>query len=133
MYCKQCGAQIPNDVHHCPHCGVLIETTNPQSTYQQTTPQQPSNNITNNEPKTAFGVILALALGLIGLIIGLVMYPEGSVARSTFLKAWLITYLVATVISVIIGIIFSLFLYPAILEIAQEEYETTVAVIRNLI
>lgn len=39
-----------------------------------------------NESKTGIGVVLGLFLGIIGLIIGICIYPEGTVARKTFIK-----------------------------------------------
>ena len=41
-----------------------------------------------NESKAGIGVVLGLFLGIIGLIIGICIYPEGTVARKTFIKAW---------------------------------------------
>ena len=93
MYCKHCGAQIPDNAQFCAHCGSSTGNI-PQQNYQQNTSQQNHSTNTHNESKTAIGVVMGLFLGVIGLVIGILMYPEGTVARKTFLKAWLITYLV---------------------------------------
>lgn len=37
-------------------------------------------------------------------IIGIAIYPEGTVARKTFIKAWLTTFLICFAIGVILGI-----------------------------
>jgi hypothetical protein len=39
--------------------------------------------------KKLVGFILGLFLGLLGLIIGALMYPSGSYERSTFVKGWI--------------------------------------------
>ena len=58
-----------------------------------------------NESKTGIGVVLGLFLGLIGLIIGICIYPEGTVARKTFVKAWAWTFGTCMVVGIVIGVI----------------------------
>ncbi len=45
---------------------------------------------------------MALFLGIIGLIIGIMLYPSGTIARKTFIKAWCITYAIALIMIFII-------------------------------
>lgn len=71
-----------------------------------------------NESKTGIGVVLGLFLGIIGLIIGICIYPEGTVARKTFIKAWAWTFGVTAVVAVVIVIIF----YFAVLGAAMSMY-----------
>ena len=45
---------------------------------------------------------MALFLGIIGLIIGIMLYPSGTITRKTFIKAWCITYAIALIMIFII-------------------------------
>ncbi len=94
MFCKKCGKEINDDAVVCVHCGCAVNDKKPASNAQDF-----------NTPKTGMGVILGLFLGLIGLIIGILIYPEGTVARKSFLKAWGITFGVAFAVELIFGII----------------------------
>ena len=79
MFCPKCGKEVEDDAVVCVNCGcALNENRNSRAEYKT--------------DKTGMGVLLAFVLGLIGLIIGLCLYPEMTVARKTFLKAWGITY-----------------------------------------
>ncbi len=91
MYCKKCGAEIDDEAVVCPKCGCAVDKGQQNPKY--------------NESKTGMGVLMGLFLGLIGLIIGIFSYPEGTVARKTFIKAWLITFLICLVVSFIIGLV----------------------------
>ena len=71
-----------------------------------------------NESKAGIGVVLGLFLGIIGLIIGICIYPEGTVARKTFIKAWAWTFGVTAVVAVVIVII----LYFSVLGAAMSMY-----------
>ena len=81
-YCDKCGAEVYQDAIICPKCGCC---PGKQSLYE----------LKYQEPKTIIGVIMALFLGLIGLIIGIVIYPKYSVSRQTFVRAWTITFLIS--------------------------------------
>lgn len=94
MFCKKCGKEINDDAVVCVHCGCSVEDKKPVS-----------NNQDFNAPKTGMGVILGLFLGIIGLIIGILIYPEGTVARKSFIKAWGITFGVTLAIEIVFGII----------------------------
>lgn len=71
-----------------------------------------------NESKAGIGVVLGLFLGIIGLIIGICIYPEGTVARKTFIKAWAWTFGVTAAVAVVIVIIF----YFSVLGAAMSMY-----------
>lgn len=92
MFCPKCGKEIEDDAVVCVHCGRSLEA-------------KKENKAEYNESKTAIGVVMGLFLGVIGLVIGLCMYPEGTIARKTFLKAWGITFGVAAAIGIILGLI----------------------------
>ena len=79
MYCKKCGKEINDDAAVCVHCGRAVE-------------QEVAKD--HSQPKTGIGVLMGLFLGFIGLIIGICLYPEGTIARKTFIKSWCITFFV---------------------------------------
>ena len=58
-----------------------------------------------NESKTSVGVLSALFLGVIGLFIGLLMYPTKSNSRSTFLTGWGATIIISFVIGLFVYIL----------------------------
>ena len=97
MYCRKCGHEIHDEAVVCVNCGCAVE----ENSYHA----KPEHNTS----KTVVGVLFALLLGLIGLIIGICMYPEETVARKSFLKAWGITYGVSIGISLLISIVFGAF------------------------
>lgn len=83
MYCRNCGKEVDEKAVICIHCGCAIWEN-----------QQPNANPEINTPKTTMGVLFGLFLGLIGLVIGICLYPEGTVARKTFMKGWLTAFLI---------------------------------------
>lgn len=62
----------------------------------------------SGESKKGIGVLLCLFLGILGLIIGLLLYPSNTVERETFISGWLTGLLWSIVIGVIIAIIICL-------------------------
>ena len=64
-----------------------------------------NNNSKYNESKTGIGVLCGLFLGILGLIIGVCLYPAGTVARQSFMKAWLWTFFTAIVVVIIYAVI----------------------------
>lgn len=92
MYCPKCGKEVNDDAVVCIHCGRSLKEEKPA-------------NPEHNESKTALGVIFGLFLGLIGLLIGICLYPDGTVARKTFIKAWVITFLSEFAVVVVIWVI----------------------------
>lgn len=89
MFCSKCGNEILDEAVICPKCGC-------ETAVKKAEKKEP------DEPKTGMGILFALLLGLIGLVIGLCLYKENTIARKTFLKAWGITYGVFVVIAIII-------------------------------
>ena len=91
MFYRNCGKEIDDKAVICIHCGCST---------QQIPVKVP-------ESKTGMGVLMALFLGVIGLIIGICLYPDGSYERKTFIKAWAITTAVTVGIVVLfyVGII----------------------------
>lgn len=94
MYCTKCGTEIVNDeAVVCIKCGCSIE-------------QKLEKSIEVDEPKTGIGVVFGLFLGLIGLLIGICLYKEGTIARKTFIKSWVISYVSTIVATILICVIF---------------------------
>ena len=101
MFCPKCGKEIEDDAVICVHCGRPLEMNYHVHNQNQVRPE-------HNEPKTGLGVLMGLFLGVIGLLIGVIMFPEGTVARKTFMKAWIITFIIVTVISVVASFVFTM-------------------------
>lgn len=93
MYCKKCGEEINDEAVICPKCGC------------ETDAKQTQKTVEIDEEKTGVGIACGLFLGLIGLIIGLCLYKEGTIARKTFLKAWTISFIVTMAVCLLIFII----------------------------
>ena len=91
MFCKNCGKEVDEKAFVCVHCGCALEK---------------KENIAVEEPKNTMGILLGLFLGLIGLIIGVCLYKDGSLERETFIKGWTKGFIISVVISVVIGIIY---------------------------
>ena len=97
MFCKFCGKEIDDDSIVCSHCGKQLNTVNVNITQQTSTNDY-------DYPKTGIGVLLCLLLGIIGLIIGLCLYPANTEARYTFIKGWGITFVIYISLIVLIVI-----------------------------
>lgn len=93
MYCTHCGKEINDDAEMCVHCG--------RSTDRQKTPK--SYEI--EEPKIAIGIILAFCLGLIGLAIGLLLYPSNTLRRATFIKGWTVAIIICLFVALSLSIV----------------------------
>lgn len=95
MYCRKCGKEINDDAVVCVNCGCAVKEVSSNNNSQD-----------YSTPKTSMGVLMGLLLGLIGLVIGICIYPENTVARSSFIKAWAITFGISAGVSVLIAIIY---------------------------
>ena len=124
MICKRCGKYNPDSKTICAYCGCSLETgqyvggTESQKPfYNGDAWKGPSTSSYN--PKTAVGVLMCLFLGLIGLIIGLLLYPSGTHERQTFLSGWLKCFVVVVVLGIIIGV----FAYCYTLNLIEDIYK----------
>ena len=88
MFCQHCGQEVKDEAVVCIHCGCQIRELD----YQKTATPVPGANANYDSSKTGIGVVMALFLGFIGLIIGLIIYPYGSEARRTFVKGFWSTF-----------------------------------------
>ena len=95
MYCRKCGEKIEDDASFCMFCG--------SSTKEET--QVVYVNPKNEEPRVFAGVLAAMVFGVLGLIVGMFMYPNGSYARKSFTNAWLTTVIVKIAIEVVLSVI----------------------------
>ncbi len=75
MYCRNCGKEIDENAVVCIHCGCLVANVKMPSTY-------------SSGSKKALGALFFLLLGLIGLIIGLCIYPKETIERESFIEGW---------------------------------------------
>lgn len=93
IYCPSCGQKNNADENFCTKCMERLKSTN-----------QPANYI---EPKNALGFCMGLFFGIIGLIIGICIYPFGSVSRKTFVSSWGFGFFVWICLTIsIVGIVF---------------------------
>lgn len=90
MFCRKCGQEVDDEAVVCVHCGCATKDE-PKKI------QDPNLNMS----KTGWGVMASLFLGLIGLLIGFMLYPEGTIARKTFIKGWVVTFIVSMVVAVL--------------------------------
>lgn len=93
MFCRTCGKEINDDAVICPNCGCATGK-------KMSTPE------TTGESKKGMGLLLGFLLGLIGLIIGICMYHEGTEERKTFMNGWIISFVINICISVVFSIIY---------------------------
>lgn len=100
MYCPNCGNQVNDNAVVCVHCGAAVGNN-----YNY------SYNPEHQTSKTGIGVLLALVLGLIGLVIGLLLYPSNTVARNTFIKGWAITFIISFAVGILFVILYFAFVF----------------------
>lgn len=100
MYCSKCGEQIDDEAVICPKCGC--------ATGKQLI-EQKQNQFTDGKSKKSIGILMGMFLGLIGLIIGLVIYPSGSKDRETFLEGFWIGFVIEIIASIVLGVIIGIY------------------------
>ena len=91
MYCRTCGRYNIGEVDKCKYCGSMNLTKT--SPYGQTGSYRANNSYRDNgvhyaNDRKTVGILMSIFLGLIGLIIGLLIYVDGY-ERSTFISGWL--------------------------------------------
>lgn len=92
MFCKNCGKEINDKAAICIHCGCA--TGNPNTVEEL-----------SGESKKTMGVLMGIFLGIIGLIVGICMFPENSYERKTFIKGWGIAFAICVGVGVLIYIL----------------------------
>lgn len=144
-YCNYCNNRIPKNSIFCAVCGKKIpenqrvDKTSPvvndnslqsNNVDQNNFPQGQQYNQRYygsqppfysapefNKSKSTTGSIFAMFLGIIGLIIGLCLYPSGTKARKTFVTSWLTTFLICSVFLIIFSFVLNSYIIPKILEL----------------
>ena len=92
MFCKNCGQEINDKAAICIHCGC---TTGNNSVEESLA----------GESKKGLGILMGIFLGLIGLVIGICLYPANSVERKTFIKGWGIAFAISLAVSFVLIIL----------------------------
>jgi hypothetical protein len=88
MYCINCGKEIGNLTEVCPYCG-FCERANLSN----------QESLNKKKSKTAMGVLMAIVLGIWGIIVGLLAYNKDDYERETFIKGWAFTLVIFCVAS----------------------------------
>ena len=97
MICKRCGRYNPDGSKSCQYCG-----NTPVDGGSMFTPPKTNYYIS----RKGMGIFLSLILGVIGLVIGLLMYDDTCGERSTFIRGWVIGFIIQiAIILVLVGII----------------------------
>ena len=97
MYCTKCGKNNPEGSEKCVFCGEDLSKS--VKYYNE------SSVSSEMQSKTVAGVLLSFFLGLIGLVIGLLIYPSNTYERKTFIKGWLWTFVIMMIVTVVLVIV----------------------------
>lgn len=88
--CYSCGAYIPQSANLCPKCGRSADAPAAPVSYE------------TYEDKTKVGVLMAIFLGLLGLIIGACIYDGQE--KKTFVSGWIEAFEIKIVLVIFIAI-----------------------------
>lgn len=112
MFCNFCGKQIDennlndtqNKIIKCPHCNKYLISENYKNTINK--------NILNTDnqyykDRMIIGFLCAF-FGLLGLVIGLALYPNDTNSRKTFVHGWICTSLVLVIVEIFFIIFLSI-------------------------
>lgn len=91
MICDRCNCYNEDGSEICSNCGADLDEQRQREcggrvNYNERRPYEYSYD---KESKSFVGSMLNLFLGILGLIIGLMIYPYESFARKTFVTGWL--------------------------------------------
>lgn len=98
MYCKKCGKYNVGNAEKCSYCGSTDLTPN--------LPGSDQNSSYQLNSKKNVGILMSIFLGLIGLVIGLLIYSDAN-ERSTFINGWLIGLGISIGLAVLLVLIVS--------------------------
>ena len=120
MQCKNCGREVSALAEKCPNCGTTLRestgasvqrTIHTNNTTRTRVINRTVNGVTSGaESKMLPGFLCGLCLAMIGAIIGMCMFSNGSYERRTFMKGWRIGFAIVAVIAIIIGIVYGVVL-----------------------
>ena len=108
MFCYNCGKEIDDKAVICVHCGVAVNERQIKEIKREY-----DKDIDYLSVKTGIGVLLGF-LGVIGLIIGILMYPPNTCARRTFIKGWVATVVTCILISILIVLFYYILIFMAL-------------------
>ena len=108
MICKFCEQEINDNAIVCHHCGC--PTDNKIETVH-------THTYIKNPSRRPMGVLFCFFFGLIGLIIGLIMYEPGSEERYTFKKGWWSCFLTLFIIMLVLSALVTVLIFSGFLKI----------------
>ena len=113
MICRICGKNIPEDLEKCPFCHTPMVSAKTVLQHKDAADKKgkviSNTNSFMGEDKTEFGILFCWifgALGIIGLIIGLFLYPAGSSERASFIASWKYTFFVKLTLTIVLLFIY---------------------------
>jgi len=123
MMCPKCQRYNPDANEECEFCGTLL----PKPIRNESTAKRAGNindapKVTKGDSKKDIGVLMCLFLGLLGLIIGLLLYPAYSEERDTFLQGWKKCFVVLLIIGVVVGAIIGIRAACVLKELSKTRY-----------
>ena len=111
MFCRKCGKEVSDEAVVCIHCGCTVNESNAGNK------SSVSHSADMDTPKTLIGVLCGWFLGILGVLVGLLAYKEGTIARKSFMKAWGITIGISMVISIVVSIVAYKYMFDMIYSI----------------
>ncbi len=104
MMCPKCQRYNPDTNEECEYCGTPLPKPKRNLSEARKAPT------IDNAPKVGgskkdIGVLMCLFLGLLGLIIGLLLYPPYSYERDTFLEGWKKCFVVSLILGIVLAVI----------------------------
>ena len=114
MYCQKCGKYNSEDKTVCMYCGHHMKSEASgisekkgfydSDIWSKNSKPQNKKSYPNyyKEDKYSMGFLLAIFLGIIGLIIGLSSYPQGTYSRESFISGWIKGLILEILLAVIL-------------------------------
>ncbi len=97
MFCQKCGKYNLDNKEKCVYCGGKLGE-------EQIVKPKQSPKSTGGRNTAVVGAVLAFFLGIIGLIIGFLIYPEGD-KRNEFVSGWTKCFITCLIIGAILGLL----------------------------
>ncbi len=103
MICDKCESNIEDGLDVCCVCGAdLNEQRRRECRDNRPVHSAPARD---EESKAFWGGVCNILFSVIGLIIGLLIYPYQSYARGTFIKGWITMFILKMIAAFVIVII----------------------------